>query len=485
MPPRSYANQVTVSITIPDIPGHPLSGETLGLDEIARDLESISTNKNISAPAGAYQLSFTGAHRYEGRTWDDLIPTYAVARLNMWRPSVEEEACVMAGPVEAQSQAESWRQPRVTVARPISGKDFQGLLSDFKLYALLAGFGIESDAFTGIKEAMRGVLIDPELLTRNQPPHEIIAAILTRYKDSMKLGLPDDFGSVIRFDKNEMRTFDADARYPIPPLYMHSGSLWGFLMQYADPTFHELFADTHPAGDHVEVVFRPRPFTRDVRLRTDETLFDPVSMDPTVALGRSRVATIVLPEEDILDWNISRGTAEMANLFWVLPGTSLFTDKEWRALVAPEVCDTAGHPSDLNRYGVRPMEVTTPYWPVGLDDLNDEDKRQETAEAAVPFMGKWAKILKAWYQYNPLLYSGSIGVTGRSSYRIGDRLVVNRASERFEFYIQGVKQTYLIPTSSFETHLSVVRGFRLGSVSAQYALERAEEDLRTVFPELG
>jgi hypothetical protein len=506
--PQSYTNHIKLEIQIPDIDGEPLRGEVLTFDDLKNDLINVTTSKGLYNPVGRFQLNFTRRRAYNGLRWDELIPPYSLARIKMWRSPLEAEQAIMLGLTTTQMENEEKGTAVFTEQGSAIGSDIGTVLNDFKLYWLLQSFGVASDAFIGLKDRLAGYILDPELLTENQPGSAIIGAILDEYLGSLNLRLvassSDDISGVstvrdlIRYNPAHFVNFDDDAVYPVPVAFLQDGSLWKILAAYADRSFQEMFLDTDPSGEFAEFVYRPKPFatgdeilietgTEDVGIPVltgeQDTLFSQDAMDETLRSGRARVQTISADDSDVITWNVSRGATDIYNLFWVLPQHSFLTEQEFKAIVPPEIIDHPSHPSNLNRFGLRPMEVRTPYVPVPIGDLEDESKAEENRDRLIPIFQRWQAILRSWYGNNSLLYSGKLVMKGRAGYRVGDRLLARRTGRGlFEFYIEGVDQSFHIKTGRFLSNLKVTRGFKSGTNLAGLMADLPPDDLRVESP---
>jgi hypothetical protein len=489
---RRYRNRIDITIEIPEIEGEPLAGKTITMDDLANQLLAVRTSKTKKQPAGSWDMTFTAepVRRAAGvtltgkRTWDQLIPDYSLVTIKMWRPGAEAEQAVMLGIKESGSQNEDYSQPRINRTRGITGSDLGKLLMEFKLYWLLAGFGIESEAFLGVKEAVAGYILDPELLTQDQPGSKIITALLDRYVTALNLRIVGrDMFQLIRYSAEGFIDFDENAVYPVPVTFQQDGSLWTVMQAYQDQSFQEMFIDTDPSGDFCEVVFRPYPFESDpanvtiteggeIIIGSQNSLFDELARDPNVRRSRNRVATIVCPPEDLISIQQSRGVGEMKNLFWVMPRHSFLNDEEFKAVVPPSIINDPASVSNLDRFGLRPMEVRTPYVPVAIDSLESREESQTIRDQLIPLYVGWQNILRAWHGNNPRLWSGSIRAKGRGSYRIGDRLELPREVLN-EYYIEQVDQAFAIRSGLFVSSLRVSRGFETGS-----SVDEFREDLR-------
>lgn len=499
MIPRRSTNRVQVEISIPNISAHPFANQTLGMEHFGNDLISINSAKDLGRPAGQFELQFSSRKVTQGLRWDELVPLFAAVDLKFWREDKEDEQSVMYGVIESQNQRENFSTAQHSRVYAVTGKDMGGLLSDYKLFTLLQGFGIESDMFLGISDLLRPFILDPELATAGQPASRIIKDLLDRYLESLNLRIPGPGGreaqegglaaaDVIRYNADEFEDIDDDAVYPVPVSYLHGGSLWSLIQQYADPTFHETFVDTDPSGEFCEFVHRPHPWIQNDDIVPYNSLFSEAATSRSIR-HRSRVATIAITDDDIISWSISRGTADMVNLWWLLP-TQHFVPlaKDWKAMNPPLLAQGENNPSDFQRFGLRTMELRTPYFP--LPDSADPDAHYDPEATAamashlIPIYQRWQRILKAWHQFNPLLYSGQLRVKGRASFRIGDRLVALRRDADYEFYIQGVAHNIDMKTGLFISTLKVTRGFKTTesrferSLVEAAAAERETEDPR-------
>lgn len=508
--PRDYTNKVDIRIEIPNVEGIPMAGEILTMKDLKDDLVAVSTSKGLHDPTGHWKLTFTARVVSNGLRWDQLIPPYSLVTIKFWRPQMEAEQAVMLGLSETQIQDENYAAAGFNRTSGIAGSDMATVLHSFKLYWLLQSENLISDAFLGAKDRIKGYILDPEFLTENQPASKIVGKLLNKYIDAIQLRLHEPsegpgrtaqrtfspVSRLIRYDVRHFVDFDEDAKYPIPVSFLHTGSLWSILRRFSESTFHEMFVDTDPGGEFCEFVHRPKPFKsgedeilletgdRDVGLPIlvgeQDSLFSTESRSETDRQGRARVQTTVALTNDIIQWSVSRGVTDMYNLFWVLPRFELLTEQGFKAQLLPEIIDAEDNPSDLNRFGLRPMEVRVPYMPFSATELKIEEERESNLARLINVYQRWQQILANWYGSNPLLYSGTLRLKGRASFRVGDRLVAQRPDGIYEFYIEKVDQMFNVQSGHFVSTLKVTRGFKSGTDIAATARDMPPEEIRPV-----
>lgn len=226
-----------------------------------------------------------------------------------------------------------------------------------------------------------------------------------------------------------------------------TGPIWQLMERYAERPWNELFIVDEETGP--VLVFREVPF-RDTNGKT--------IMPDAVSTG-----TWIAGWEDVIQWNVTRSDAGIANFFWVPPGASMLDTNQ----VVTVASWQNGQPLDFNYannlptlYGVRKMEVPTRVVPTDLSELPSKLPPEQKAAADQQYVA-WhlqrMNDLKALNRDNVLFEQGIAVVRGSELAQIGQYLSVTRGKLTFEAYMSTVEHA-IVPLQSWTSTLGLERG---------------------------
>lgn len=275
------------------------------------------------------------------------------------------------------------------------------------------------------------------------------------------------------------------------------GPILGIIEQVIDKTFHDFFIRYERKA--ARMYHRVKPFVRPLskaeaaaptrnenslaglRAALDEAqiILDRASQQasskvtvgvPTpdglpAGLGKSQFApnqatvrTITVLKRDLMGSQVRKGMQPIANAFTVFPGPLASLSNEAVKAYLPPVF--SGRTSDFSyagRYGIRPLEVQSPYMMFEKGTETDLDFFRNLSLDL-------ARTLQSWIDPHPEMRQGTIRALGRSEYRTGDRLLlVDEDGERptFEYHITGVSHSYSFADGAFVSSIDVERGWAI------------------------
>lgn len=278
---------------------------------------------------------------------------------------------------------------------------------------------------------------------------QLVNKMLDRFVDSMKFYFNrNDSGN------NQLKTriatnitsWEGDEQLLNPVSFTSfEGSFNQLLKEIVQKPFNEMFFDVYSdENDNERALFVVR--------RT------PFDKQDWLALPQYEVQA-----RDIISEQLARTDLDAYSIFNVKPDS--FTESEFPVYeITPQF-----HPSLIEKYGYRLLEVTHKYLTPGAVEGTatpgvgnlpmDEDT---DAGASTSLIKKYSKKLYEWYVMNPNFYAGELKVTGHPDYRMGNTLVYKDtfSDELWEFYIESVEHDFSY-SGGFTTTLGVTRGLRL------------------------
>jgi hypothetical protein len=198
------------------------------------------------------------------------------------------------------------------------------------------------------------------------------------------------------------------------------------------------------------IIHRTRPFLRQT----------PTVGASAFAPGVTDLPTVHIGADDLRAMQLRHGVEPVFNLFYVTPAAgTTFNWESFKALVSPSFCGRSDEPAFVGRYGVRPLDVQSPY--ISADNESDPNTTPEIIEMAKDM----AETLRAWYSPHPSMKQGRISVRGRSTMRPGVRVVRDAVGSRpaEEFYATAAGHTIDLHTGEWSATLQITRGWPLRS----------------------
>lgn len=372
------STKCTVDIVTPDS-----EHVTFTTDEPQTDLLHVETQKDMQAACGSFTLTFAPTLDERGRTWDERIPMRSLVTITMERPDEPEmpdvDATVMLGITDTHAHTEEWRGPHPQRQVSIQGREISCVMLDAELWYHQALEGqpgtINAQVAAAGLEGLR-LAWQPDLAGAGEDPRDILAVILqyfllggntTSAKEkvapaqlsSMKqeavinLRFPErSLDTLLVLNRDAWTLFEEGVTVAIANNHPYIGSIWNYLHIYIDEAFQEFFSRVEDGV--CKLHFRSKPFK------------------PTKVTDGSRFAedvatmqTLPLRPEAVLTMALAKQSSSVYNVFWVQPmGMQQFLDSTGVKFLLPPVMVTdPQHSSFVGRYGLRIMNVGSPYIP--------------------------------------------------------------------------------------------------------------------------
>lgn len=442
------------------------------------DIISVTTHDDLAQPFARFSITFAPRAFPDGTGWFDQIPKNSLVVIEMQRDPdrlpmpLDDDPCTIVGLVRDVGRPESFSGPQINRMVQVSGECMGSIIARACIYyneflnmkagdpgSLASLQVLQSDAF-----AVLGKLSwAPNLVEKDFTPLEAIETILNHFlfddaTGVIHVNIPGyNLGDLLTFgSKGHWGVLDPTMKLPegdASPMARGQTPVWSYLERFVDKCFHEFFVRVE-SGKAV-IHFRPKPFSQFPMGDLPVTRFDQAFPSTLMSLR-----TIYVHRDDIIDENVRTGSDDVFNLFFVNPAGSQMMENEtsFKAAVPPEICGDPTSPSFVGTWGLRPMEVSSPYMAIM------KGAKENGAVMAQAIL--WAKALRAWYEWNPSLVNASITVPGRGTYKKGQRLVISgggKATEAGwldrEYYIEGVSQNYDNRTGTFISTLRCTRGW--------------------------
>lgn len=238
----------------------------------------------------------------------------------------------------------------------------------------------------------------------------------------------------------------------MPSIFANIGNAtyWQIVSSICDEPWNELFIREDEDGP--VVVFRPAPYKdidSNAYIMANDGAKDPGSIDVDIS--------------EVVQWDVSRSDARVANFYWVPPeGSSLDTDSmaTTSSLVDGSALDFQHGNNAPQIYGEKKMTVSTSLTAddsEGLPSSLSPSQRQAESDRTVAWYRKRAQQLQAMNRDNSVLEDGGAVVMGREDYTIGTYLRLIRGELLTEAYVTAVSHT-IPPLSPWTTTLALERG---------------------------
>lgn len=463
-------------------------------------LRRVTTRSNTESWSGSFSLEFTPEGIGTAEAIAARVPPYSLVTIRAGSSEGEgDDPTLMVGLTSPADSAETFG-PSPQRGMTISGRGIECVLEDSKVWhaPYLEGQSIDAfldrslrpaylDDLTGTLTWARGLwggAIDPrEAMLRillyylGHRASGVVSLLLPQGYQLRQLLVPgtldslpggiDAFAPALEFLGDivpQVRVLATLTSAPqIPPTWTmlrpdfkiltsqlspQPGDIVNMLRQVHDATFHELFV-RHEDGA-ARILHRTRPFLR----------ANPTVGASAFAPGVADLPTVHVSPDDLRAVQMRHGVEPVYNVFYVTPAAgTTFNWESFKALVAPSFCGRADEPAFVGRYGVRPLDVSSPY--ITADNESDPNDTPEIIEMAKEL----AETLRSWYAPHPLMRQGRMMVRGRSTMRPGVRVVRDPIGSRppEEFYATGAGHTYDLHTGEWTATLDLTRGWNLRS----------------------
>ena len=419
----------------------------ISLTEFLGDGGSVRTSKSLSEPAGSFEISF--GDRMDISTSDSVCALVEPMDLLEIRAARFPEdyagqdlPLVMRGFVDSVRRSESIGDdgtPRrgVVVSGHDSGKlllvnsvIYELAIAEEKpmltTFGLQAAIGLEVDLYTAndFVEAFVTKVLNQRVAEMEAFSSQLLKRFIPETSVSDGIVVPQVLGSI------------------------QGGTYWSILAHFSDRPWNEIFVRDEEDGPHL--VFREVPY-RDLQGRFIMSgALDPGSQDVDVS--------------EVVQLDVLRSDARVANFFWCAPGTSSLITNQY--ITAGSIA--AGTAIELNHannapalYATRKMEVTTSLLPTHSAGLPvamlPPSEQIGQCEKFVLWHRARAAQLQAANEDNAVFEEGQATLLGRETYRIGEYLNLHRGDLSSEFYTTAVGHVFQ-PLGSWTTTLRLERG---------------------------
>jgi hypothetical protein len=229
----------------------------------------------------------------------------------------------------------------------------------------------------------------------------------------------------------------------------YQGTLWGFIEQWADRPWNEVFIEDQSRGP--VLVFRPIPYV-DASSR-------PRPIRTGAALPKMDVS---LTAADVVSISLGRSDAGVANFFWLTTplATALAPTSINVAAIADGDLTVRDAPNcDPRLYGLRRMDASSNLFDTGARTHLADAQGPEAAEATTDLLG-WYKdrreTLKKMNVDNAVFEHGGMVVKGDERLKAGRYLDFSMGDLASSAYVVGVVHTF-VPFAAWTSSLSIER----------------------------
>ena len=479
-------------------------------DELIPSLLEVTTSRDLSQPAGRFQITLLprpAGGAFGQKTWHDLIHPMDQITIKMWVPP-NPERVVMTGFVDTvveQFSIGGGRPSRVVV---VAGRDYGKLLLVSKFYALdLANDQIPQqmrirmammkegmDALTnGMRYRTGGKLVIsseiPPKSDEGQSPGEFSLElrayiekgvipktswtpndtikmlwkvfVMPQYEDMQRAfdaGLPSIDLVIQAEDSEGLETYSP---YYIPNSVQPYTDLWSIFRSFQHAPWRELFWEETAEGPRL--YYRSTPWLR----------FDGHEVQTGSFAG---VSVVRIHKDEVIESTLGRYDEAVFNLFFSHLAIANGITSKTRTFGTPYQGAWLGEPfqtnpylvglketilpessSDFKRMGIRPFEVSSPYF--DLDANVPEGEQGDRILTARLLAYDWNRRLVEAFDHGGMLEGGTLSIRGTETIRVGSYLSLIPTG--IYSYISGVTHRFRWGTQQdghFVTTLNLTRG---------------------------
>lgn len=452
------------------IPGVPIASRygkltAIDLTPFLGDGAAVQTSKSIREPAGGFSISLVDRVVTEGGKVLDtlyaLIEPMDMVEIRFCRDPSDPDyvklgrlPLVMRGLVSSVSRSETMSGGRPARSVSISGQDFGKILQLIQIYYLnnsVVGDNILSElAFFQKYAGPNSAKIKPA----KQFVADVLDNLINPYMKritALAKGDPSQSGDGSNAPVVQDIIGDVSIAGVVSPFAaasFHDVSLHQMLATLLDVgPFNEMFIEDLESG--VQLTVRPSPVLS-------------VSGEPIQGV---KAKSVSISDEDVVSISLSRTDAGVANYFWASNTRWAMMsneDSKRLAMQGPKssfiLFDYLN--SQLEKYGVRKMEVDSS---LGPDDYANYDAQtKEQKQAQTNSLGAWLverrRVLSEINKDNVIFEHGTLRVKGNERIRAGMQLYVTRGSAAVStFYVTKVDHSFS-PFQGFTSTLTVERG---------------------------
>ena len=382
--PRQASTRARVQVIAP-------SGAKMAFDSREADsaLLAIDVSKDLGTPCGSFTLHLAPGRDQDGRRWDQIIPRRSLVFIDLERPGPsdlpEGSATVMVGLTDDHGMQEQYSEAKPQRRVQIHGRDLTAIIVDAMLWFNMAlarhpAFGtLTLHSLEG--ETQVAVSYNPNLARAMEDPRVILSRVLDYYlyvggqavapaetpnlqRPVIGLDLPDvTLADLLDKNASAWRLFEPGVTVQIVQHPQADGSVWNYLHNFIDRAFQEFF--TRIEDGVCRIHFRGKPFrhtrvTSGTRFKSSAVAGAPAPDDPTV---EPTLQTLTLDPDDLLAIQVQMQTSNVLNVFLAGPKglSDLYEIPALRYRLLPQIVTDHRHPSFVGRYGLRVLEVESPY----------------------------------------------------------------------------------------------------------------------------
>ncbi|MGE0674192.1 MAG: hypothetical protein AB7O64_14165 [Methylibium sp.] len=420
----------------------------LDLTPFLMDGGGVRTSKSVRDAAGTFSLTLSDRPVRGSSIYSLIEPTdimeIGFARSPVARPS--DLPVVMRGLVSAVSRAETIEGGHPQRAVQVAGHDFGKILQMLRIYYLPGS--VVGEVWLDQFRFFRQYNMDAKIKPAEVFLEEVVANVINPYLQKV-VAITQGRGLSVAVPKS----FVADCSIaglvsPVGVATFHGGSVYDLLSRFLDVgPFNELYVEDR--GATMAVVCRPAPW-RDLA----GDYIDPAASAETVEVS----------DEDLMQINISRSDAGVANYFWCGNGSWELLNNGTLQLLAQSGNRSTYTAFDyINaataRFGLRKMEVESQLGdPLGLfgDGPAEKGAARERATRA-RWLDNRRRVLALSNRDNVVLEAGQLRLRGNEAIRAGQYIELQRGAMRSTQYAVTVQHEFL-PAVGFFTTVDFERG---------------------------
>ena len=346
---------------------------TFTTTEPQSDLLSVETHKDIGEACGSFTLTFA-PREIDGESWDERIPMRSLVRIRMDRPGPSSlpaaDTTVMLGLTDDHARSEQFGQAPTQRQVLVSGRELSAVLIDATLFYHPLLFNERGQAGL-LADIEMSLAWNPDLLQAGLDPRENLKIILEyfllggeqeqteggqgaaqRRRAVINLHLPDlSLTDLLVLNDAAWTMFD-EVSMPVGQNNVQMRSIYNFCQLCIDPAFQEFFSRVEAGVSKLH--FRARPYKQ-----------QPVTQGSRFVEDAPTLATLRLDPSWVISTNLRRNSQAIYNIFWVKPimAWNMLDSPAFNNNATPVTITDALHPSSLVRYGIRLMQVASPYLP--------------------------------------------------------------------------------------------------------------------------
>jgi hypothetical protein len=442
----------------------------LGLDS------TVTVSKSVREAAGMFSITFP----------DQVLKDVAdsaygfIEPMDMVEIRIARDASIYAGqglPIMMRGfVADIRRSQNMTPSGPqrlvtLSGQDYGRILSIVRPVYLM-GVDPSADLITTFG-LFDNYGVSPDYVSPQEFMQQVMDKVVN--KGSSRVGFlanlqSQSATSPVQFIATDLYEDNADQVSPIGSNGWRGGSIMDLFKAFCDVgAFFELYIEDRVDGPYL--VYRPTPF-RD--------------LNGVLIQGGDPPKLVKIPSSNIVNLDVGRTDANVANYYNVTAGRFQLIDASWMQAAAintdPASIFLADYPnSDPSLYGVRQMDADTE---MGLNYGGlAADKLDKARSDGLNIVAARRKVLIANNRDNVVLESGMVTVRGDEALRAGCevRLIEGQGAVPSDYYAPQMTHQFIVGRS-YTTSLTLERGTgfvdRTGKDVAPYY---AEQDIRGVY----